>query len=290
MLDQLRQIAIFAKTVDHGSFRGAARALNLSPSVVSHHISQLEEQLGTALLYRSTRKLALTRDGARLLDAARTMVDAAEAGIQDVADSARVASGELRVTLPAILAQSHIVERIARFSQEHENVHLSLDFTDARRELIGDGFDVAIRMGWLKDSTLMSKKLQDVPRRLVASKDYLSTRPTPRSPRDLQSWDWIVLSQVMNHGSVFRARGDKPISIKPNAHILVNDAHALYRFAQAGAGLAIIPDFLAQADVSGGEMSFVLPDWSVDPVSVYAVWPANAPKHGLSKLFINAIS
>ncbi|WP_274594863.1 LysR family transcriptional regulator [Parasedimentitalea marina] len=147
MLDQLRQIAIFAKTVDHGSFRAAAKALRLSPSVVSHHITQLEAQLGVALLYRSTRKLSLTRDGERLIGAARKMIDAAETGLHAVSDLAPQPSGELRVTAPAVLAQSTIVRRIAKFSIAYPGVRLALDFSDLRREVIGEGIDVALRMG-----------------------------------------------------------------------------------------------------------------------------------------------
>ncbi|MEM9140585.1 MAG: LysR family transcriptional regulator, partial [Pseudomonadota bacterium] len=152
MLDQLRQIAIFAKTVDHGSFRAAARALDISPSVVSHHVTQLEERLGTALLYRSTRKLSVTEDGKRLLSNAHVMIDAAEAGLTAIADRGRALSGVLHVTVPAVLARSALVDRIAGFSRDHPNVHLMLDFSDARREVIGGGIDVAIRMGWLSDS------------------------------------------------------------------------------------------------------------------------------------------
>ena len=193
MLDHLRQIAIFAKTVDHGSFRAAARALGLSPSVVSHHVAQLEERLGTALLYRSTRKLSVTEDGRRLLDAAHKMINAAEAGLQAVAGRGRQLSGVLNVTAPAVLAQSALVDRIALFLTMHPNVRLELDFSDTRREVIGAGIDVAIRMGWLRDSALKSRKLYDVRRRLVASTDYLTERTVPRSPNDLQEWGWLDL-------------------------------------------------------------------------------------------------
>ena len=116
MLDQLRQIAIFAKTVDHGSFRGAARSLRLSPSVVSHHVTQLEKRLGTPLLYRSTRKLSVTPDGERLLSAAQDMIEAAETGLQDVSNQSHQPSGVLRVTVPAVLTQSRLTNQMAAFA------------------------------------------------------------------------------------------------------------------------------------------------------------------------------
>lgn len=290
MLDQLRQIAIFAKTVDHGSFRAAARDLRLSPSVVSHHVTQLEQRLGTALIYRSTRKLSLTRDGERLLAAARSMIDAAETGLQAVANQAGQPSGELRVTAPAVLAQSKLVDRLAAFVVDYPKVRLSLDFSDARHELIGSGFDVAIRMGWLKDSALMARKLFDVQRRLVASPSYLERRPDPDAPEDLNDWDWLELTPVQFARSALQKKGRLAVVLKPASRVRINDAHALYRLARAGAGLAIIPEFLAETDLDAGNMRHVFPDWSVDSVGVFAVWPSNAPRDGLVKHFVEFLA
>lgn len=289
MLDQLRQIAIFAKTVDHGSFRAAARALGLSPSVVSHHVAQLEERLGTALLYRSTRKLSVTDDGRRLLARAHEMIEAAEMGLDEIAHRGRQLSGELTVTFPAVLAHSELVDCVAAFSNAHPNVRLSLDFSDTRREVIGDGIDVAIRMGWLKDSSLKARKLYDVQRWLVASAAYLDPRPTPRSPADLEDWDWLELSPVKLK-PVFERPGWRSVSLKPRSSLSVNDAHAIYRFAKAGVGLGIVPDFLAASDVAAGTMIHILPDWHLEAVGVYAVWPPNAPRQGLTASFVDALT
>lgn len=290
MLDQLRQIAIFAKTVDHGSFRAAARSLRLSPSVVSHHVTQLEQKLGTALIYRSTRKLSLTPDGERLLAAARTMMDAAEAGLQEVSSQPQQLSGMLRVTLPAVLAQSKLVDRIAGFAVGFPNVRLSLDFSDIRRELIGDGFDVAIRMGWLEDSSLKARKLFDVERSLVAATHYLQARPEPASPEDLEDWDWLELAPVWHKKPEFTNGSQSVVIMRPDSRISVNDAQALHRLTRAGAGLAIIPDFLTQADAGSGALQVVLPQWTVPPVGVYAVWPSNAPRDGLVKHFVEHLA
>ncbi len=290
MLDQLRQIAIFAKTIDHGSFRAAARALHLSPSVVSHHVSQLERQLGTALIYRSTRKLSLTPDGECLLAAARAMIEAAESGLQAVSNQTQQPSGVLRVTAPAVLAQSKLVDQLAAFAIAHPYVRLSLDFSDVRRELIGDGFDVAIRMGWLKDSSLVARKLFDVRRRLVAAQTYFESRPDPVSPGDLSDWDWLELAPVWLKKPEFRKAAQRVVVSRPTPRISVNDAHALYGLTRSGAGLAIIPEFLVEADVTAGTLRYVLPDWSVSPVGVFAVWPPNAPRDGLVKHFVEFLA
>ncbi len=290
MLNQLRQMAIFVRTIDHGSFRAAARALKLSPSVVSQQISHLEQSLGTALIYRSTRDLSLTRDGERLLTSARRMVEAAEDGLQSVSDQTPEPSGELRITMPAVMAHSKLIGQLAAFSISHPNVQLSVDFSDTRKALIGDGFDLAIRMGWLQDSALMARKLAGVQRHLVASRDYFDARAKPSSPSDLADWDWLEFSPVGTRNTVFKKPGHNTVSLKPASRISVNDAHALYRFARAGAGLALVPEFMAEADEKAGVVEHVLPDWRAEDIGVYAVWPHNAPRGGLTRFLIDYLA
>ncbi len=290
MIDRLRQMAIFAKTIDHGSFRGAARELRLSPSVVSHHVSQLEEHLGVALIYRSTRKLTLTIEGQRLLTATRNMLDAVEGELQDLSATAGEPSGELRVTLPSVLSLSHITDQIAAFSLAYPRITLTVDFSDTRRALIDDGFDLAIRMGPKSKNSATSRTLFEVRRVLVASKDYLATRTVGKDPTGLTDWEWLALAPVQNVPLSFRNNVGETMKIKPTPHLFTNDAQALHRLAQAGAGLAIVPDFLVAPDIENGTMDYVLPNWELRPISVYAEWPANAPKHGLIHLALDALT
>lgn len=289
MIDRLRQMAIFAKTVDHGSFRGAADELRLSPSVVSHHISQLEDHLGVALLYRTTRKLSLTAEGARLLTATRKMLDAVEGELQDLTASAAEPSGELRITLPSVLSQSALTDRIAQFAATHPRIRLLLDYSDERRGLIDNGFDICIRMGPSPKRSASSRILMKEPRRLVASTDYLATRPLPEQPKDLTEWDWIILTPAMNLPIDFK-KGRRKQTIKPEVQTYTNDAQALYRLSLSGAGLSSVPEFLATQDVADGQVQFVLPEWEMNPLYVYAEWPANAPKHGLIHLALKALN
>jgi len=290
MIDRLRELAIFAKTIDHGSFRGAARALRLSPSVVSHHISQLEEALGVALIYRSTRKLSLTREGERLLVATRQMIEAVEGELTDLSTTATAPSGELRLTLPSVLSQSHLTDQIAAFAAAHPRIKLSLDFSDTRRALIEDGFDCAIRMGPKLKPGPSTRKLFEVKRKLVASHAYLAGRSKARVPKDLLNWDWLMLTPAVNIPLEFKKSGERSVTIRPNAQVYTNDAQALYRLARANAGLAIVPEFLAERDVADGGMVYLLPDWDLPPVQVYAAWHVNAPKHGLIHLLLNGLT
>jgi len=290
MIDQLRQMAIFAKTIDHGSFRGAARDLNLSPSVVSHHISQLEEHLGVALIYRSTRKLSLTREGERLLAATHKMLEAAEGELMQLSESASEPSGELRLTAPSVLSNSVFTDAIAGFSRNYPRIRLTLDFSDSRRDLIEDGFDILIRMGLDGKNTATSRVLFQVKRKLVASVDYLSKRPPIDHPEQLLDWDWLALTPAQNVPKSFKKKRVRPVTIKPNAHMSSNDAQALYRLACSGCGYTIVPEFLATNDVIDRKVEFLLPDWELTPIDVFAVWPANAPRQGLVRLILEDLS
>ena len=290
MIDLLRQMAIFAKTIDHGSFRGAARELKLSPSVVSHHISQLEEHLGVALIYRSTRKLTLTREGERLLLAARNMLEAVESELLELSLSGQEPSGELRITLGSILSQSHLTDIIADFSMTYPRIKIVLDYSDIRKDLIEGGFDIAIRMGPYVRTSASSKRLFKISRRIVASSDYLSKHPTIKDPKHLSDYDWMALPQVHGGGLLLHKSGSEDVTIKLEPHMSANDASALYRLARAGAGLAVVPEFLAFDDVAAGVVEFVLPDWELDPIDVFAVWPSNAPKTGLISLLMTELA
>jgi DNA-binding transcriptional LysR family regulator len=180
---------------------------------------------------------------------------------------------------------------MASFSINHPGIKLTLDYSDVRQDMIDGGYDIAIRMGARAKSSSVSRRLFEVPRRLVASKTYLKKHSKVTTPEDLQDWDWIELSPVRHIKPTFRKSTSKTkqITIKPTAQIATNDALALYRLARSGAGLAVVPEFLAEEGVRAGVVKYVLPEWKLDPIEVFATWPSNAPKNGLIKLFIGEI-
>jgi len=225
-----------------------------------------------------------------LLVATRKMLEAVEGELLELSVSASEPSGQLRLTVPSVLSQSPFTDAIAAFSMAYPRVSLSLDFSDSRRELIDDGFDIAIRMGVDGKNSATSRVLFSVKRKLVASTTYLSGRPSVSDPSQLLDWDWLLLSPVQNAPLAFKKPGSRPATIKPNAHMSSSDAQALYRLARAGAGLAIVPEFLAKDDVTTGRVSYVLPDWKLNQVDVFAVWPSNAPKNGLIRLILEELS
>jgi DNA-binding transcriptional LysR family regulator len=287
MLDRLRSLAVFAKVVELGSFRAAARALALSPSVVSHHVRELEAQLSVPLLYRTTRRLSLTSDGEKVVVAAREMVDAAERGLDAVSGRSSSPSGELRVTAPAFLAETGLSRDMAAFARELPQVKLTVSFSDAPRDLLRDGFDLALRVGRLEDSTHRTRRLADMRRLLVASPRFVAERPTPRRPADLALWDFVQLSSRPAEATLVPAGKRRPVTVAFTPRLSVDSAAAMRELVLAGAGLATLPEVTVRSELARGRLVEVLPRWRVATLGVHAVWPYNAQRASLTLRFVD---
>ena len=285
MLDRLRGMAVFAKVVQTGSFRAAAKALALSPSVVSHHVAQLEAALDAVLLYRNSRRIALTAHGEKLFAVAQELLQLAEGGFHDVATASERMTGRLSVAAPAGLATGPLMDDFAAFAREHPKVELCLSFSDVTIDIVALGVDVAIRGGALRDSGLKTKRLFDIPRTLVASPEYIASRPKPKHPNDLAKWDWIRLGSRPAEATFFHDNGSK-VRARVQARIVADNAVAMAELAKRGLGLAPIPSAIATPDLAGGRLTAVLPAWRLESPPVYAVWPANVPRSAVSLKFV----
>jgi DNA-binding transcriptional LysR family regulator len=284
MFDELRAIAIFAKTIETGSFRGCAKALGLSPSVVSHHIAQLERKLGLTLLYRSTRKMSLTAEGEQLYEASKKMLEAIEIGLDSILPAAEQPSGTLRVSMPSILVRSGLMEKIAKFCGELPNVKVHLHFSDKIVDLIEERFDIGIRIGTLKDSSLCAKKLFSFGRKLVCSPAFFEKQVKIRKPGDLSIWQWIGI-EMLPLSRRFRNSAGKSVIVNYQTKLMCDSVDAAYQLAMAGAGLSSPPDFLVEKDIKEGKLVEVLPEWQMEPLTVYAIWPQNLLKNNLASRF-----
>jgi len=289
MIDKLRSIAIFSTVVDQGTFRAAAQHLGLAPSRVSETVSALEKDLGVTLLYRSTRQLSLTEDGRVMHARAQEMLAAVEGGLNAINSRADDPHGSLRVTAPAFTTQTELMDRFSNFARTYPNVALSLDFSDAPRDLIRDGFDVSIRAGWLEDSELMTRNIGRAERYLVASPDYVAGRTMPDHPSALEDWDWIRFS-IRPDQTEFTGPDGTVVSVTGRSHINVNSASALYEFAARGNGATAIPENLARRGFQRGELVHVLPNWSLRALGLHAVWPYQARRENLTTLFVRFLA
>lgn len=286
MIEHLRSLAVFAKTVELGSFRAAARALSLSPSVVSHHLGKLEASLGLPLLYRSTRRLALTAEGKRLLAAARDMMSAAERGLDAVSEQGQSPRGELRLSAPAFLAATALCRDLAEFAATYPQVKLTLSFSDAPTDLLRDGFDLALRVGRVQDSTLRLRKLCDMRRLLVAAPRYLKGRRAPRRVAELAAFDYLQLSSRPAEVTLSRrGSGAPPRTVSFQSRLVVDSAAALHGLTLAGAGLATLPEILIRSDLARGDLVELLPRFQTKLLGVYLLWPKTAQRPALLMRF-----
>ena len=289
MIDHLRQMAIFARVVDEGSFRAAAKDVGLAPSRISEIVSELEAYLGVTLLYRTTRKLTLTNEGRIFYARIVEMMRSAEAGLIELIALSMEPVGALRISLPAFLAAGPLSTAIATFAKLHPQVAFSVAYTDKPMGLIEDGFDLKVRGGWLEDRSMMSRKLADVQRHLVAGADYVRDRKTPERPSDLEDWDWIRYQQRADT-TEFRSPDGKSESVTGHSHIEVDGVDALYHFATQYMGVTILPSFLADRGVASGALVRLIPDWTLRPLGIYAVWPDKSRRESLTLLFVRYLA
>ncbi len=285
MLDQLRALAVFAKVADLGSFRAAARALGLSPSVVSHHVRELEARLALPLVHRSTRRLALTPDGELLVAEARAMVDAAERGLGAVTGRGATVAGTLRETAPAFLTTTRFPRDLAEFARAHPRVRLTLAFTDAPRDLLRDGLDLALRLGRLVESTHTARKLAEMRRVLVGSPRYRAAHPVT-APAGLAALDVVHLSSRPAEFVLTSRDRRHTATVGYAPRVAVDSADAMRELVLADVGIATLPEVTVRADLARGRLVEVLPGWHAAAVPVYAVWPHSAQRTALSTRFV----
>jgi DNA-binding transcriptional LysR family regulator len=290
MYDHLKSLVVFWHVAHSGSFRGAAKALRLSPSVVSHHVSVLESYLGTALLYRSTRRLSLTDDGRLLFATAGEIVAAADAGLGTIMRRTEQLSGRLRVAAAgAVFQTSPYFDFFVGFLKEYPRVEMSVSFSDQKIELLGSDFDVALRVGWPEDSHYKSRKLIELERVIVASPDYLATRSVPRTVNDMSGWRWIKLAQLPLKRQLSNRQGEvASIDLEPVME--VDSVSALCTAVRSGIGAAALPRILVHDDLKAGQLVALSPDWPLMPAPVHAVWPANVVADSLPLHFVHFIA
>ncbi len=272
-LDNLAAMAVFARVVEDRSFTQAADALGRSKSAVSKAVSQLEDRLGARLLNRTTRRLSLTEAGTAYYErAARILAEAAEAdsAVSALQDEPR---GTLRINAPMSFGQRHLAPAIGAFLERYPELRLDITLTDRFVDLIGEGYDVAIRIAALPDSSLIAAKLAPNRRVVCASPDYLARAGTPRHPRELRKHNCFGYTYQAT-GDTWRFVGpDGPATVRVTGSLTANNGEILKAAMIEGLGLALIPTFSIADELKSGELVVVLPDYIDTETSVYAVYP-----------------
>ncbi|WP_368518884.1 LysR substrate-binding domain-containing protein [Rhizobium sp.] len=290
-IDRLTGLLAFARAGSLGSYTAAARSLSISPSAVSKSIQRLERQLGVSLFARTTRSLTLTAEGRDLHERAlRLLRDAEE--IEQAAKAAHAEpTGTLRVAASFPIGLHVITPVLPKFRRRYSKVNIDLRLSDHMVDLIEGGFDLAVRIGDLSDSRLLSRRLS--PHRLCcyASPDYLARRPLPTHPNKLEEHETVNL-RYQSSGQLFRwpfRIGDREVEIMPSSGIVVDASEAVLTTIAAGGGIGMATSFMASAWVGRGALVPVLEDYAVDRHNITALWPESRRSNPAVRAFLDTL-
>jgi DNA-binding transcriptional LysR family regulator len=273
-MDRLTQIETFVAVVAKGSQTAAAAAEGVAPAIIGRRIDALEERLGVKLLRRTTRRITLTHEGSAFLeDCQRILAEIANAEASVSAGGVK-ASGHLRVTSPAGFGRRHVAPLVPGFLAQHPEVSLSLNLSDRIVDIVNEGFDCAIRVGDLPDSSLVSMRLADNRRQCVASPEYLARAGTPKTPADLQRHECLALSSdaSQTRGWAFLVDG-QVIHHRPAGRLDCSDGQVLHEWCLAGLGVAWRSTWEVQRDIAEGRLVELLAEHAAPPNGIYAVFP-----------------
>ncbi len=279
-MDKLKQLESFVSVAARGSLTAAAKAEGVAPAIMGRRLDALEERLGVRLLVRTTRRITLTHEGSAFLeDCQRLLADIANAEASVSAGGVK-ASGHLRVTAPAGFGRRHVASLVPRFRSLHPEVTISLNLSDRVVDLAAEGFDCAVRVGDLPDSSLVSVRLADNRRLCVATPEFLKRHGTPQRPADLARFDCLTLSSdaSQTRGWAFKVpaasgEGSTLLHLKPGGPLDCSDGQVLHDWCLAGYGLAWRSTWEVEADISTGRLVAVLEEFAAAPNGIYAVFP-----------------
>ncbi|NVD97651.1 LysR family transcriptional regulator [Massilia sp. BJB1822] len=271
-MGQFRQISTFVEVVAKGSLSAAARAEGIAPAVIGRRLDALEQRLGVKLLQRTTRKLALTDEGAAFLEDCQRILGELEDAETAVAERSARATGHLLISAPAGFGRQHVAPLLPSFLAEHREVTATLNLNDRVVDLIGEGVDVAIRIASMSDSNLVSAKLADNRRVVVATPAYLKRHGRPLALDDLAQHNCLAISSDgSQRGWTFRENG-KNVTRKVNGNMACNDGAVLHAWVLADKGLAWRSMWEVGGDIEAGRLCSVLDEYSAPGNDIYAVF------------------
>jgi len=273
-VDRLKQIESFASVAARGSLTAAAQAEGVAPAVIGRRIDALEGRLGVKLLVRTTRRITLTHEGSAYLeDCQRLLADIASAEASVSAGGVK-ASGHLRVTAPAGFGRRHVAPLVPSFIAQHPEVSLSLNLGDRVVDIVNEGFDCAVRVGDLPDSSLISVRLADNRRLCVAAPAYLQRAGTPATPAELMRHQCLTLSSdaSQTRGWAFVVDGGLT-HLRPSGRVDCSDGQVLHQWCLRGLGIAWRSTWEVAQDVSAGRLQVVLAEFAAPPNGIFAVFP-----------------
>ncbi|MFQ5624682.1 MAG: LysR family transcriptional regulator, partial [Paracoccaceae bacterium] len=273
-MDRLSEMEAFIAVVDQGGFTEAAKKLGLSKSAVSKHVATLERRLGARLLNRTTRRVSPTEIGRAYYD--KTIQVIADAIDADEMVTAMQASprGALRISVPVSFGIRHVSGAVGTFLKRYPDVSINMVMDDRYVEVVSEGYDMAIRIGRLSDSTMRARRLSEARMAIVAAPGYLKAHGTPAALEDLSAHNLLHYSNLStgNFWRIHTPAGEER-QVRVSGRLTVNNGDTLLHAAEAGLGIAMLPTFILCDGVSSGRLVEILPDRQTETVGIFAVYP-----------------
>jgi DNA-binding transcriptional LysR family regulator len=290
MADVLSEMAVFARVVAMGSLSAAARELSLSPAMVSRRLAALESRLGVRLVNRTTRSLHLTDEGANYYETCARVLGEIEDANAAVSAGRQAPQGTLRVAAPASFGNQYVAPLVPRFAQRYPAVQLALSLSDRNVNVIEEGFDLAIRIGQLADSSLAARKLAPNRRVVCASPEYLRRHGTPRTPDDLAGHNCLIADDFAGTWE-YKAPDGKKGAVRVTGRYVSTNWEVLRDWAVAGLGVALKSTWDVRRLLEEGSLVSLLPGYNFDTgVAIYAVYPHRRHLPAKTRAFIEFLA
>jgi DNA-binding transcriptional LysR family regulator len=290
-LDNLTDIAVFVRVVERGSFTLAADDLELSRAAVSKYVSRLEERLGARLMQRTTRRLSLTEAGAALFEASRGAIERIEEAESAIARFQSEPRGRLHVSAPMSFGILHLGPVLAEFGGAYPHITLDMAFDDRYVNLVEEGFDVAIRIGRLADSSLVARKLAATRLVLCAAPSYLAEHGEPESPEDLAAHNCLLYSYLAS-ANVWRltAPDGREIPVAVSGNLRCNNGIVEAEAAVAGMGILLTPTFYVGPLIRAGRLRQILTAYRGPEIGIHAVYPQRTHVPPKVRVFVDFLA
>jgi DNA-binding transcriptional LysR family regulator len=273
----LDRLTVFAAVADAGGFTAAAAVLGATKALVSQQIARLEAELGGALFIRTTRRVALTEAGERLLADCAPLLAELGAAVERFGQATTRPTGTLRVTTSPEYAANVLGPQLAEFARDHPELAVELIGTSDVLDLVAERIDLAVRIGWLRDSSLRATTLGEFAQCVVASPDYLVRHAAPKRPEDLAHHRWVALDVLRSPLAWrFTAPGGREHKVRVRPTARGDSPQSVLGLVRGGAGISILAAFTVQEDLARGRLVELLDRWQLPTGGIYAVYPASA--------------